>query len=760
MNNAHAVGSPLVGVVLSGGGARGIAHVGILRVLEELKIPVDFIGGTSFGAVIASLYASGYDSYEIEEIIKNVDWNNIFSSALERQEYYFYTRYAEEGNLFKVRFKDWKLMLPSSIYGYQNIYEYLSYYLTRANYLSSGNFMKLPIPLFISTTDIVHGENRIFTSGDLIQIVQASMAFPLLLSPVPIDTSLYVDGGITNNLPISGMKEMGAEIIIASNVTGYLKPVQELGSPMSVAEQSISIMMNKNIEDELREADIVFRPEVEHIGSHEFHELEELIARGKQAAEEKKPGLHALIPSSSRSLDSGIKARVRNVSDFNTIVITGNTIFPEEELLSFCDTVDADTTMIHQHIEELYIQNGYNLAYVYKMFPASDTLFVEINEGRIEAIRVAGNELTNNFVIQRELTTQVGDAFNIDKVQDDVRRLYGTNYFDLVTFSLEPTATGNVALTFNVQEKPFGIIEGGAAYGTEDHASAFLSIGHENIFGTGNAINFYARFGKERRFGLNLATDRIATTNLNNSLQLFFQEYTEVSQDRSWNMLMHTGFFDDKRLGMMSLVFDFASPDLSFDEHSSGIGLELIFDNLDVRPYPSEGLYRKASYTNFNKIFGSTNDFQKITFQNEFYTTFWNRFTFANKIDLVINSSEGNNIPYIHLVRERPDGTFFGYHNREIVSEDIFYISLQMRALIKEFSMQDPRQKLFFTAKAGIGDYGNIGDMDEFWEIFEKGENFGFAVGLEMPTLVGPVELFYEKSAGKGFWNLSIGYEF
>jgi hypothetical protein len=94
------------------------------------------------------------------------------------------------------------------------------------------------------------------------------------------------------------------------------------------------------------------------------------------------------------------------------------------------------------------------------------------------------------------------------------------------------------------------------------------------------------------------------------------------------------------------------------------------------------------------------------------------------------------------------------------VSKDIFYISLQMRALIKEFSMQDPRQKLFFTAKAGIGDYGNIGDMDEFWEIFEKGENFGFAVGLEMPTLVGPVELFYEKSAGKGFWNLSIGYEF
>lgn len=760
VDDAYADRSPMVGVVLSGGGARGIAHIGVLRVLEGLDIPIDFIGGTSFGAVVASLYASGYDSYKIEEIIKSVDWTKIFSSSLERQEYYFYTRSSETENPFRVRFKDWKLQLPSSISGYQNIYEYLSYYLSRANYLSSGDFMKLSTPLFISATDVVNGKNRIFTSGDLIQVVQASMAFPLLLSPVKIDTSLYVDGGITNNLPIAGIKGMGAEIIVASNVTGYLMPSQSLNSPIAVAEQSISIMMNKNIEAELREVDIVFRPDVDHIGSNEFHRWEEMIALGIEAAEKKKSDLLALFPAPNPSQDPGRRASPHDVPNFNTIVIAGNTIFNDEELLSFRDTLDVDTTIVRQQIERIYIQNGYNLAYIEEMLLTSDTLFLKINEGLIETIRIGGNELTNNFVIQREISTQAGEVFNIDKVEEDIRRIYGTNYFDLVTFSLEPTASGNVALTFNVQEKPFGIIEGRAAYSTEDHASAFVSVGHENIFGTGNAIDMYARFGKERQFGLNLTTDRIGKTNLNNSLQLFFREYTEVQEDRSWNMLMNTGFFDDKRLGMMSLVFDFSSSDLSFEERSSGIGLKLIFDNLDASLYPSAGLYREASYTNFNKMFGSSNDFQQFSFINRIYTTFWDRLTFSYWIDLIINSSEGNDIPYIHKVRNRPDGTFFGYHNREIVAEDIFYNSLQMRFLIKEFSMQDPRQELFLTVKAGIGDYGNIGNMNEFWEIFEKGENFGFSVGLEMSTLLGPVELLYEKAANKDFWTLSIGYTF
>ena len=233
---------PTIGVVLSGGGARGIAHIGVLRALEEYNIPIDFIGGTSFGALVAAFYASGYSVEEMQKIIESTEWN--IATNPDRQQYYYYSRRINEANVLRVRFQDWELKFPNSLGNTQEIVSQLDYFFTRANYLCRGNFLELKTPLFISTTNIKNGENHIFTKGELPQVVQASMTVPFLLSPTMIDSTFYVDGGITNNLPISSMRDMGADIIIASNATNYLATDTDLTNITSFTNQLINIMLS------------------------------------------------------------------------------------------------------------------------------------------------------------------------------------------------------------------------------------------------------------------------------------------------------------------------------------------------------------------------------------------------------------------------------------------------------------------------------------------------------------------------------------
>lgn len=757
-------GRPSVGVVLSGGGARGIAHIGVLRVLEKYQIPVDYIGGTSFGALIAAFYASGYDSYQIEKIIKNVNWETTLSAPQSRQQYYFYTRKSKEENLIKVRFKNWRLRIPSSISSSQKILNSLAFYFTRPNYISNGNFLKLKIPLFISATDIVSGKNKTFMRGDLIKVLQASLSAPFLFTPVEIDSDLYIDGGITNNLPISTMKEMGADIIIASNSTSFLYSRKYMNNPITVANQIINIMMFSKIEDELKQADIIIRPPLEEISNTEFTRWAELIDIGKAEAENNIDSLLSLVEPVQESV-----AVNENIKDSNIeqIILFGNKVFNTQELLSNLPSKISieDTNKFKNIILEKYINNGYILANIDSISVKNKVAFLHINEGDIEKISLSGNELTKDFVILREISTELGDIFNINKIQSDIKRIYSTNYFDLVSFDVKKTQSKNVALTFVVKEKPFGIIEAGANYNTEESSSAFISAGHDNVFGTGNALNFYMRFGVERRFGFRLTTDRMGKTNLNNSLEFYLRDNTEIESDRDWNILTETGFFDDKRLGLMSLIFDYRVSNLRFNrrigqKRTSGLGVRLVFDSFDRFPYPYKGLYRMASYTNFNEALGSEYNFQQFKLINGIHTKLYNGISVSNWIYLMVNSTNNGKIPYNRTIKRRPDNTFFGYHYGQIAGEDIFYISLQMRILLKKFSLGDPRQKLFLITKAGVGEFGTIDEMEEFWDIFKKGSKSGYAIGLEMPTIFGPVILMYENSKDNSFWNFSIGYNF
>ena len=747
---------PTIGVVLSGGGARGIAHIGVLRALEEYNIPIDFIGGTSFGALVAAFYASGYSVEEMQKIIENTEWN--IATNPDRQQYYYYSRRINEANVLRVRFQDWELKFPNSLGNKQEIVSQLDYFFTRANYLCRGDFLKLKIPLFISTTDIKNGENHIFTQGELSQVVQASMTVPFLLSPTLIDSIYYVDGGITNNLPISSMRDMGADIIIASNATNYLATDTDLTNIASFTNQLINIMMFSKIKDELAQADIIIRPSTKHIKNTEFSRFKELLTLGYYETYSHIDSILSIVKPDTGYCDDE-KSLIP--IEGKKIIIQGNSLFSDEDLLGA--SVLGSLNFLHElenHIEGHYIKKGYLLVEIVKTSVSSGEIKIELTEGVIDDVKISGNAVTNDNVILREVHTYPGDMFNIFDIEKDIQRIYGTNYFNLVDFTVEPLSNGAVNIVFCVSEKPFGIIEAGAQYSSQQGASAFVSMGHDNLFGKGHLIQWYLRFGVKRKYGVRFSTDRIFKSNWNNLLHFYLYDDTKNEENRYWNFRLESGFFDDTKLGMLSLIFDYRTANLEFDKRSSGIGLQLLFDNFDNMLYPTKGLYRKASYVRYDKALGSLDNFSEIQFENGFSFSFLKKWTLENWSRLYLHYSEGGNIPENRLFFHKPEDTFYGFNYDEVKGEDIVYASLKLRYLFRDFALSDPRNQLFGVAKIGIGDFGNIGSMEDFWNIFDKGEKIGYSIGVEMTTIFGPVKFAYEQSKQHSFWKFSIGYSF
>ncbi len=744
---------PTVGVVLSGGGARGIAHVGVLRALEEYGIPIDYIGGTSFGALVAAFYASGYSVEQIEGIIDSTNWDLTISS--DRQNFYFYSRKFTEANVMRVRFEDWQLKFPDALGPTQEIMSKLDYYFTRADYLCKSNFLKLKTPLFISTTNVITGENNIFTHGELPLVVQASMTVPFLLQPVEIDSFLYVDGGITNNLPIQAMRDMGADIIIASNVTNFLESRENLTTVASYASQLINIMMFSKIEDELQNADFVIRPSIKHIANTNFSRYKELMTLGYYET-------YAHIDSLKKIVSFSDQKPKKTYSIFmDNIIISGNSVFPQEALLSNL-SADSLRTLenLKQKILEPYLRAGYILAEIKDVNVFADSITIAIDEGRIANITLKGNNITKPGVIRREIHTKTGDIFNIHNIEKDVQRIYGTNFFKTVNFDVHPLGSGEVEVIYIVEEKPFGIIEAGASYSTEEGTAGFVSLARDNLFGTGQLVQGYARFGVERTYGVRFETDRIFNLNLNNSFHLNLYDDMHDLRNRYWNFRTETGFFDDSKLGLVSFIFDYRTSNLKLENRSSGIGLQLIFDNFDTMLYPTKGLYRYASYIHYDKAFGSQAVFNSIRFENGFVFSINDRISVVHWDRLYLKNTIEGEIPYNRLIHHRPLDTFYGLSYDEVKGEDLIYSSITLRYLLRKFALSDPRKELFASFKVGIGEFGRIESMEDFWDIFDKGENIGYSIGLEMSTIFGPVKLAYEQSKKNSFWNFSIGYRF
>jgi len=283
-----------IGLVLSGGGARGFAHIGVLKVLEENRIPIDYIGGASMGALVGGMYTMGKTPAEMEKLVASLDWEKLFQPSTSRSNLSFRRK---QDRLFipapvSLHGKYNDLKLPNALTSGQEI----GLLLDRITllYASVINFDDLPIPFRAVGTDMVNGESVTLKSGSLSRSLHATMSIPGVFSPVEVDGRILADGGLVNNIPTDVVKKMGADILIVVNIETQLEGQEALGSLPGVLTQTINIVTFDNSRRSLRQADLIIAPELEKYTMADFPESQRIIELGYEGALKKAALLKGL----------------------------------------------------------------------------------------------------------------------------------------------------------------------------------------------------------------------------------------------------------------------------------------------------------------------------------------------------------------------------------------------------------------------------------------------------------------------------------
>ncbi len=290
--------SPRIGLALSGGGARGMAHVGVLKVLEEQHIPVDCIAGTSMGSIIGGLYAAGYSADELEKALLAMDWDDVFNDAPPRPDRSFRRKRDDDNYLIKAKpgYKDGKVRIPLAAIQGQKFDIELARLTLRAAEID--DFDRLPIPFRAVAADIETGEAVVIDDGSLAQAVRASMAVPGAFAPVEYKGRLLVDGGIANNIPIDVVRDLCADVVIAIDISTPLNKRDHLTSALSIVGQLTGILTRRNAEAQIATLkpghDIFMVPKLGDLTSADFNRGADAIRIGEAAAREQLAALSRL----------------------------------------------------------------------------------------------------------------------------------------------------------------------------------------------------------------------------------------------------------------------------------------------------------------------------------------------------------------------------------------------------------------------------------------------------------------------------------
>ncbi len=384
---------PRTGLVLSGGAARGLAHIGVLKALEEQGVQIDAIAGTSMGAVIGGLYAAGYSVDELEKLALELDWQQVLSDDPPREDVPFRRKQDDRDFLVKRKLSfrdDGSLGLPLGVIQGQNLALLLERLLVHASDIR--DFDRLPIPFRAVATDIANDKKVIFRSGHLPQAIRASMSIPAVFAPVEIDGRLLVDGGMVDNVPMDVARDMGVDRLIVVDIGTPLLPREQLLTVVDVLNQSITMMTRRNSEAQLatlRPEDLLVQPMLAAFGSTDFGRAEQLIDAGYRAAD-------AL---------GGRLATMRSESGGNLSLSLARSAEPRTPLIT--------------------------------------------------AVRIENDSKVGDAVIRRHIRQQIGKRLDVQDLQKDMGTLYGLDYFEQVEYRIVHGKPGNT-LVVTAREKRSG----------------------------------------------------------------------------------------------------------------------------------------------------------------------------------------------------------------------------------------------------------------------------------------------------------------
>ncbi len=347
---------PKIGVVLSGGGAKGMAHIGILKALEQANIYPDYITGTSMGSIIAALYSLGYSPAELEIIASEIDWNVMLSNKIplnlvapdEKQHY--------DNHSLRIVYKQGKFNLPEGVLSGQSLQILLANLTRPAHQYKS--FLDFPIPFACIGTNMETGRAKVFTDGDIVKALRASMAIPTVFTPVYIQDSMYVDGGVVHNFPVEDVIAMGADIVIGSNTGSQFHTKEKLTGITEILAQTVFF---KGIEDAVYQTtlcDIAVRPDLGDLGAADFNKAREIIDAGIAAGQSFLPQFQALADSLGISAFTrkSIVDKSFDTLDIDAIVPLNNKVIGSNNILRIIDYKGGPISLqdLEKKIRELY----------------------------------------------------------------------------------------------------------------------------------------------------------------------------------------------------------------------------------------------------------------------------------------------------------------------------------------------------------------------------------------------------------------------
>ncbi|WP_027376838.1 patatin-like phospholipase family protein [Kaistella palustris] len=351
-----------VGLSLSGGGAKGFAHIGVLKVLDSLGVKVDYISGTSMGAIVGGLYASGYTGKEIEKIVMDTDFYNIIANEKTRQETTFFNK-AVDKYILTVPVKNGKInVLPKAIStGQKNIYLLKELF---KNVSTIDDFSKLPIPFMCVATNLESGTKQIFEKGDLVSAIMASSAFPSLMDPVKIGDSLYIDGAMTVNYPSKPLKDKGMDIVIGVDLSQGLASGKNLQSAIEILNQVIDFGIQAETKNQYQYTDINIHPNLDGTGATSYDAKKRILDSGYAEAVKYVEPLSLLPKKQIDLLRAPMSSVYTNVYKIDSLILENNHIFSRNYIRGKMNLqIPSLQTYggINKMIDRLYATNNYTL---------------------------------------------------------------------------------------------------------------------------------------------------------------------------------------------------------------------------------------------------------------------------------------------------------------------------------------------------------------------------------------------------------------
>lgn len=405
-----------IGIALSGGGARGFGHIGVLRALEEAGIEIDVVAGTSMGGIIGGLYASGMTLDQIEREALSIDWSTFFSDKPQRTSMLFTRRAETEGGLISVRFDGINPQIPTALSTGQKLVDVLSGLTQSSGYFSGGDFANLDRRLAIVATDLVSGGKVVFTSGSLAEALRATMGVPLAFTPFEHDGQLLMDGGLLEPVPTATARSIGADFVIAINTSSDLLPKDGITDPIDIANQTTTILSAKVRQELLDDADFVITPDLTGVKSTDFQLSEEAIRRGYSSTQAMLTGLLKLIAQRS-ARDSAIVVTQIEFADARSRELSAS----DSRVLNEICREPLNSSQLQERLLDLFRTGRYQR--IKYRLDAADTSNLELQLTPFPTI--TGVTFEGNSVYQDSVLQEIADLRKSPvKTIHDLRRVY------------------------------------------------------------------------------------------------------------------------------------------------------------------------------------------------------------------------------------------------------------------------------------------------------------------------------------------------